>query len=550
MLVGLENAPEEVKSVLSTEAREPKTDPTLGIPVFVNREGTPRHRLVTIGDSLTQGFQSGAIFNTQLSYPMLIAREMGWDSNFRYPTYAGPGNGLPLNLEKLVRDLGKQFEIADGINLFDTASAIPWLWKYLNQLENYWERGQERQAPKEGLINHNLAVYGWDLRNTLSHNADIAQAVIEARLFKDNANVENLDFNFLQQTPENANEIATLEVLNTARDSSGKALTPLEAAIKLSHEGNLETGQGDGIETLIILIGANNALGSILTFHVEWSGEDYQDMAKNDKYTVWLPSHFKVELDSIVEAVKQIKARHVIWGTVPHVTITPFARGINKDEKGQKVELGSRYFPFYAPFWFSEETFDPKVHPHLTANQARAIDSVIDQYNEYIVDAVRKGREEGRDWYLFETVALLDRLASVRYIEDKEARPHWWTEYPLPAAVNALSPKPNSRFFRSDSQGLKEGGLFSLDGIHPTTIGYGIIAQEITKIMQLAGVKFYENDGITERTAEIQIDFERLIKEDSLVSDPPIGISAILDFIGWLDTKTNVITNMYKNSLH
>lgn len=191
------------------------------------------------------------------------------------------------------------------------------------------------------------------------------------------------------------------------------------------------------------------------------------------------------------------------------------------------------------------------MHPHLTANQARAIDSVIDKYNEYIVDAVRKGREQGKDWYLFETVALLDRLASVRYIEDREARrPHWWTEYPLPAPVNALSPKPNSRFFRSDSQGRKEGGLFSLDGIHPTTIGYGIVAQEIIEIMQLAGVKFYENDGITERTEEIQIDFERLIKEDSLISDPPIAISAILDFIGWLDTKTNLITNMYKNSLH
>ncbi|WP_199334087.1 MULTISPECIES: hypothetical protein [Nostocaceae] len=540
MLVGLENAPEEVKSVLSTEAREPETDPTLGIPVSVNREGTPRHRLVTIGDSLTQGFQSGAIFNTQLSYPMLIAREMGWDKNFRCPTYSGPGDGLPLNLEKLVRDLGKQFHIKDKFNISDIA-AIPWLGKYLNQIENYWERGERRQASGKELINHNLAVYGWDLRNTLSRNADIAKAVIEANPPKDD---------FLQQTPEHANEIATLEVLNTARDSSGKALTPLEAAIKLSYEGNLEHNQGDGIETLIILIGANNALGSILTFHVEWSGEDYQDMAQNDKYTVWLPSHFKVELDNIVEAVKQIKARHVIWGTVPHVTITPFARGINKDQKGQKVESGSRYFPYYAPFWFTENTFDSKKHPHLTANQARAIDSVIDKYNEYIVDAVRKGREQGKDWYLFETVALLDRLASVRYIEDKDARPHWWTEYSLPAAINTLDPKPDSHFFLSDSQGRKKGGLFSLDGIHPTTIGYGIMAQEIIKIMQLAGVKFYENDGITERAEDIQIDFESLIKEDSLISDPPTAISAVLDFIGWLDTNTNLITNMYKNSLH
>lgn len=51
-----------------------------------------------------------------------------------------------------------------------------------------------------------------------------------------------------------------------------------------------------------------------------------------------------------------------------------------------------------------------------------------------------------------------------------------------------------------------------LDGIHPTTISYGIVAQEPINIMQLyAGVKFYLGDGITERTGFIGVDFERLI---------------------------------------
>lgn len=60
------------------EARKPITDPTLSIAVNTSKVGTPQHRLVTIGDSLTHGFQSGAIFNTQLSYPAIIAKEMGW----------------------------------------------------------------------------------------------------------------------------------------------------------------------------------------------------------------------------------------------------------------------------------------------------------------------------------------------------------------------------------------------------------------------------------------------------------------------------------------
>ncbi|MCC5670759.1 hypothetical protein LC653_45165 [Nostoc sp. CHAB 5784] len=549
MLVGLDDAPEEVINALRIEPREPEQHPTLGISVSVNREGTPRHRLVTIGDSLTQGFQSGAIFNTKLSYPMLIAREMGWDKNFRYPTYPSPGEGLPMNLERLIRELSNRFQVADGINGIDLAFVIPWLWRYFNEIENYWERGQGRQAPEKGLVNHNLAIYGWDLRNTLSRNADIAKIAIQEKLPKEDANLLNLDLNFLRQTPEHANEIATLWVLNTARDSFEKALSPLEAALKLSQEGNLETSQGDGIECLIILIGANNALGSILTFQIKWSGKDFQDMTKNDEYTVWLPSHFKAELDMIVELVKQIKARHVIWGTVPHVTIAPFARGINKDEKGHKVKPASRYFPYYAPFWFTEETFDPVRHIHITANQARAIDSVIDKYNEYIVDAVRQGREQGKDWYLFETVALLDRLAARRYIDDEQARPKWWTKYTLPPAIDALQPKPDSRCFNSNSHGRQQGGLFSLDGIHPTTIGYGILAQEIIKVMELAGIKFYEHDGVTERKTGIQINFESLIREDTLISQPPTAVSAVLDFIGWLDMTTNAVSQMYRNSL-
>jgi hypothetical protein len=46
---------------------------------------------VTIGDSLTQGFQSGAIYDTDLSYPAIIAYEMGWLDWFRRPHYNGFG---------------------------------------------------------------------------------------------------------------------------------------------------------------------------------------------------------------------------------------------------------------------------------------------------------------------------------------------------------------------------------------------------------------------------------------------------------------------------
>jgi hypothetical protein len=520
--------------IIRREARKPITDPTLGIPVAVNRSGTPRHRLVTIGDSLTHGFQSGAIFNTKLSYPVLIAEALGWKPHFRYPTYNSPRDGLPLNFETLARAIEQRF--GENLDFWELAPAVLFLRGYLDEIQDYWERGDGSRPPTGREINHNLAVYGWDLRNTLSRTADICQKILTDHPAKDD---------FLKPVVEYHNERAALRVLNTARDSSGKALTPLQAAAALGAEGTTETGTGDGIETLIVLIGANNALGSILTFKVKWSGNGYDNMDVNDQYTVWRPIHFKAELDQVVAELKQL--RHMIIGTVPHVTIAPFARGISA-----KLASGSRYFPYYTLPWISDRDFNPDRNPHLTGVEARAIDSAIDQYNDAIAEAVRQARLEGRDWYLFETAGLLDRLASRRYLEDPNARPSWWTEvggaYLLPPELQALSPVPDSRFFLSNSTGRRlQGGLFSLDGIHPTTIGYGIMAQELIRIMERAGVQFY-GTGSTPLPNPVKLDFKRLITLDTLVSQPPRTVASVLDRMSFLDSSFNLLSSMMMSS--
>jgi len=523
--------------VIRSEARKPVTDPTLGISVSVNRTGTPRHRLVSIGDSLTHGFQSGAIFNTGLSYPVLIAEALGWKSSFRYPTYNGPGDGLPLNLESLARSLEQRF--GGNVDVLELVPTLLFLRDYLDKIEDYWERGDGSRPPAQQKINHNLAVYGWDLRNTLSRTAEICQEVLDANPPKDD---------FLREVVEHHNERAAVRVLNSARDASGRSLTPLEAAAALGAEGTSETGSGDGIETLIVLIGANNALGSILTFKVKWTGPGYDDMDINDQYTVWRPIHFKAELDKVVAEIKKIRARHVIIGTVPHVTIAPFARGV-----ATKLTPGSRYFPYYTLPWISDQDFNPKRNPNLTGTDAWAIDSAIDQYNDFITDAVRQARREGRDWYLFETAGLLDRLAARRYLTDPSARPSWWDEvggsYPLPPELQALSPVPDSRFFISNSTGRRvQGGLFSLDGIHPTTIGYGIVAQEFIKVMELAGVQFYGSAGNTPLPSPVKLDFNRLIALDTLISKPPRTVASVLDRISFLDSTFNLVSSIMMSS--
>jgi hypothetical protein len=226
---------------------------------------------------------------------------------------------------------------------------------------------------------------------------------------------------------------------------------------------------------------------------------------------------------------------------VPHVTIPPLARGV-----GSKVQPGSRYFPYYTRPWICDDRFEPDRDPHLTAADARAIDAAIDLYNEgleRLVEDARRGIDgRPRDWYLLDLAGLLDRLASRRYIEDVDARPPWWTPYELPPALRALDPPPDSHFLTGDGQGGRaSGGLFSLDGVHPTTVGYGLLARELIFVMRRAGVQFRTPSGVP-RPDPVDVDFERLLRRDLLVRRPPQNLTSALDLLDWGDQALDLFT--------
>jgi hypothetical protein len=338
-----------------------------------------------------------------------------------------------------------------------------------------------------------------------------------------------------------ADRISAGRVLGSARRDGGLPMTPLEAAAALSREGTAEDPDGDGIETLIVALGANNALGTVLSLSVHWSeAADYAELKQKSKYNVWRPSHFRAEWAQVVERVREIKARHVIFATVPHVTIAPVAKGV-----GGKINDGSRYFRYYTRPWIADADFDPADDPHLTGDEARQIDSAIDSYNEAIVSSVKTAREEGRDWRVLDLAGILDRLASRRYIDDPAAQPPWWTPYELPAELNALQPVPSSRFFASGPTGITAGGLFALDGVHPTTIAYGVMAEEFSRVMQEAGVVFMRRDGLTPRAGDVRVDWNRLIKADSLISKPPVSLGSDVGLIGWIDQRVDIVKRLW-----
>jgi hypothetical protein len=524
-MADVRDVPDEVE--IREAPRAPVTDPTLGIEVPARAPRAARHRLVSVGDSLTHGFMSGAIHRTDLSWPAITAFELGLAaSDFRFPTYewpSGPG-GLPLDLERFAR----AFEARYGpkLDFHEVIGAGLWVRSYLDRVEDHWERGPGAATPPTGEPFHNMGVYGWDVLD-----AQMLTATTVARRLDEPAQDD-----LVRQVAEHHQDRAAWPVLQRARRGS-RARTVLDAARDLARSS-------EGIETLVVMLGSNNVLGSVVSLEPAWTQADYADLSPEQRMVakrgrnVFRPSAFAADWDLLVQRLRAVEAQHVIVATVPSVTIAPIARGTDA-----KIRPDSRYFPYYTRPWISDDDFDPGRDPHITGDEARAIDSAIDAYNETVIASVEAARRDGLDWYLFDMGGLLDRLATRRYINSPWARPPGWTPYELPAALRALDPVPNTRFFRAGPEGRTDGGLFSLDGVHPTTVGYGVVAQEVIRIMELAGVVFRDRDG-NPRTGPVTVDFERLLAADTLLTRPPAAVSSTLSLLGWLDERLDWVRTL------
>ena len=465
--------------------REPVTDPTLGIEVPRAEPRRPaKHRLVTIGDSLTEGFMSAAVYRTDLSWPAIAAYELGLGAEeFRFPTYewpAGPG-GLPLDLERFARAFEKRF--GDRLDFWEIVAAGLWTRNYMDRVEDYWERGRRCRHPAGGqpVPQHGGVRLGRP-RPAGAHRLDRRRPA--RRPARDQV---------LSQLVEHHQDRAARPVLQRARRATGPDRAGRRDRDEQRSAGASRRWSSSwGPTTRSVPSSTSTRSGH---------PEGYADLPPDERLaakrgcTVFRPSAFAADWGLLVRRLRGIEAQHVLIGTVPAVTIAPIARGTYK-----KIRPQSRYFPYYTRPWITDDDFQPERDPHLTGDEARAIDSAIDAYNETIIDSVAAARRDGLDWYLFDLGALLDRLAIRRYIESPWARPSWWTPYELPEQLRALDPVPNTRFFRAGRQGRTDGGLFSLDGVHPTTIAYGVLAQEVMKVMELAGVTVPRPDGKPERT--------------------------------------------------
>jgi hypothetical protein len=136
-------------------------------------------------------------------------------------------------------------------------------------------------------------------------------------------------------------------------------------------------------------------------------------------------------------------------------------------------------------------------------------------------------------------------MAVRRYVSDPTAQPPWLKPYDFPPQLGALKPPVDTRFFQSGSGGREQGGLFSLDGVHPTTIAAGVLAREVIRIMdRKAGVSFLGKDGTPRPRGTVDVDFDRVLTLDTLISQPPKSIAATLSLLGWFDQKLDWVRRL------
>jgi len=461
-------------------------------------------KLFTIGDSISQGFMSGAAARTDLCYSTLVAQNMGL-KNYNYPNW--PREGIPYNIETIFRRLERRLG-SDVSGPIEWARAASILNSYFDEIEDFYERGEGRM---KGHYNeqpfHNVAVRGFDA----AYSWLITSALCEEVVSKD----------------PGSNDDWWGKVNQPLLRTSHRVLHPNNGELPLNQNSQIDWlhyhHQKEGVENIVLWLGANNALGTVVDLEIKQTSEDgslfshitpdqidYKTRVEKG-WNLWHPLDFEKEyafmLDKVVTTLEDNPHRvdyKVFVATVPMVTIAPITKsagnirseimvkewpvdktnpapmGVNalKGHIDQTYSYGTHY-----PYFLFADTFKI-TDKHLNQAEIVHIDNVIRRYNRIIQEQVAKANERIKSprFYLVDIGMALSEMA----IKRNFAQP----TYNFPDYFEYIHPKVDVRYYGTDQQGnMKSGGLFSLDGVHPTAIGQGLIAWEFLKVMEQAGVK-------------------------------------------------------------
>ncbi len=200
---------------------------------------------------------------------------------------------------------------------------------------------------------------------------------------------------------------------------------------------------------------------------------------------MWHPKDFEVDYRILLnktDAILGDKKTKVFLGTIPLITIAPLIKGVGESYTIHIDEQDLIYFKYYTYFPFDEK-YAFKSGNNLNFAEVMHIDNCIREYNKTIKKLVEEHNQKTPNRYFIMDISkVLDQMAFKR----NDANP----TYQFPDYFQFQFPMPNTKYYHADTNGnLKQGGIFSLDGVHPSAIAHGIIAYEILKVMQNAGVQ-------------------------------------------------------------
>ncbi|MGI0487131.1 hypothetical protein ACN4EK_16945 [Pantanalinema rosaneae CENA516] len=466
-------------------------------------------KLFTIGDSVSQGFMSNAAARTDLCFSTLLAKAFGLtpdsrktdSANYFYPEWQA--HGVKLNLESVFRKLERRY--GSDISTVEWATTLLTIDSVINESEDYYERGkgkEDRPYIYPGISHfHNVAIQGFSVADAWQVTPNSCQEEIKKQ-------AQSRGNNFLQGANAPFHRVA-LKVLNPTLDKSKQSFSQLDWL-------GFHT-ENEGVENLILWLGNNNALSTVLELdikitpnHPNYLVHKLSQPERWEKgWNLWHPADFEAEYSELMERVDNRMSQNkyedwkVFIANIPMVTVIPFAKGVGETSRVLRGKDYWTYFKYYTYFPFGE-AFAVKAGKHLTMQDAIFIDDCILEYNKTIQNLVdQKNAKHGKKRY--HIVDISQRFSELAY-KRNEGKP----TYQFPDFFHLRYPQVNTKYYHVDKKGkLKQGGIFSLDGVHPSAITHGLIAHEFLKVMQVAGLQ-----------PERELQWQQIFESDDLYQHP------------------------------
>ncbi|KJY70046.1 hypothetical protein TW78_17530 [Vibrio coralliilyticus] len=465
-------------------------------------------KLFTIGDSVSQGFMSGAAANTHLCYSTLLAEAIG-ATNYRYLNW-DERYKTKFDMERIFRKLEKRY--GSDIRGLEWIGFLPTINSVLDQAEDYFELGDGKlgnavNSPHTAQGFHNVSVEGMDVADAFMVTPKVCRdeiAQTKPKSLKDNW-LKGASHPFYRNA---------YRVLNPKGKEGESQFDNFSAVDWLKH-----TCQTEGIENVCLFLGANNALGTVLDLNIVQSQNNGSkpiwevERRKRLDWNLWHPDHFREEYTELLKRVvaalqhNQHSDWHVFVGTVPLVTIAPLAKGVGEKRIVTNPEDSSKqslYFQYYTYFPLSLDAAKASKKL-LKFEQAVFIDETITEFNKIIRELVEK-TNQASDKPRFHIIDTCDSLTQMAWKRNM-GKP----TYTFPEELKFVYPRPNTKYYHANEDGeVTKGGIFSLDGVHPSATGQGLLAWEFLKKMQI----------VRPALASSNLDWSKILASDTLRTQP------------------------------